>query len=86
MLRSTSQLGSEARATTDIIHMDTTIRTAPTIDRIGLMAITGLTIGAVGTVIITATIVPTTTAIGNRWTQDPEIRPSWLESDFEPVF
>jgi hypothetical protein len=67
-LKYTSQLGSEARATTDITHMDTTIRIAIRItDRIGIMATTGLTIGTVGTVITTATIV-TTTIIGTKVT------------------
>jgi hypothetical protein len=61
-LKFTSLLGSEARAITDITHMDTTIRTAITTDRIGIMAITGL-IGTAGTA-ITATIV--TITIGNK--------------------
>jgi hypothetical protein len=69
MLKSISQLGSEARAL-DTIHMDTTIRTAiPTTDRIGIMA-TALTTGGAGiaitatTVILTAIIV----IIGNQMT------------------
>lgn len=67
-LKYTSQLGSEARATTDITHMDITIRIViPTTDRIVTMAITGLTIGMAGTAIITATIV-TTTIIGTKVT------------------
>jgi hypothetical protein len=54
----TSQLGSAARAITDIIHMGTTIRTAIlTTDRTGIMAIIGLIMGTVGTAITTATIV-----------------------------
>ena len=71
MLKSTSQLGSEARAFTgDTIHMDTTIRTAiPTTDRIGIMA-TGLTTGTAGIVIITTTGIRTvrTVIIGNEMT------------------
>ncbi len=68
MLKSTSQLGSEARATTDTIHMDTTIRTAIRItDRIGIMATTGLTTGTAG-IGITATTVIITTVIGNEVT------------------
>ena len=57
-LKFTSQLGSEALAITDTIHMDTTIRTAiPTTDRTGIMAITGLITGTADTAITTATIV-----------------------------
>ena len=65
-LKFTSQLGSEGRVTTDIIHMDTTIRTAiPTTDHIGITAVTtGLIIGTVGTA-ITATIAIITT-IGTK--------------------
>ena len=66
MLKSTSQLASEARAT-DTIHMDT-IRTAiPITDRIGIMATTGLTTGTAG-IAITATTVITTGIIGNQMT------------------
>jgi hypothetical protein len=66
MLKSISQLGSEARDS-DTIHMDTTIRTAiPTIDRIGIIATTGLIIGAAG-IAITATTVILIVIIGNGW-------------------
>jgi hypothetical protein len=64
-LKFTSQLGSEARATTDITHMDTTIRTVIT-DRIRTMATTGLIMGTAGIAITTDTIVTTTT--GNKVT------------------
>lgn len=63
MLRSTSQLGSEARVTTDTTHMDTTIRTAIPTDRIGTLAIIGLIMGTAG-IAITATIGITPTATG----------------------
>jgi hypothetical protein len=66
MLKSTSQLGSEARAT-DTIHMDTTIRTAIlTTDRIGIMATTGLTTTGTVDIAITATTVILTVIIGNK--------------------
>ena len=66
MLKSISQLGSEARAT-DTIHMDTIIRIAiPITDRIGIMATTGLIIGAAG-IAITATTVILIVIIGNGW-------------------
>jgi hypothetical protein len=72
MLKSTSQLGSEARAfTADTIRMDTLIRTAiPTTGRIGIMAIIGLTTGTAG-IVITATSViriVRTVIIGNEMT------------------
>ena len=69
MLKSTSQLASEARAT-DTIHMDTTIRTAiPTTDRIGIMATTGLTTGTAGIAITATTVLITVIVIiGNEMT------------------
>ena len=69
MLKSISQLGSEARAT-DTIHMDTTIRTAiPTTDRIG-MATTGHIIGGAGIAITATTVILTViiVIIGNQMT------------------
>lgn len=69
MLKSTSRLGSEARAT-DTIRMDTTVRTAiPTTDRIGIMA-TGLTTGGAGIAITATTVILTViiVIIGNQMT------------------
>jgi hypothetical protein len=67
MLKSISQLGSEARAT-DTIHMDTIIRIAiPITDRIGIIATTGLIIGAAGIAITATTVLITVIVIiGNR--------------------
>jgi hypothetical protein len=70
MLKSTSQLGSEARAS-DTIHMDTTIRTAiPTTDRIGIIATTGPTTGTAGIAITATTVILTgiIVIIGNQMT------------------
>ena len=64
-LKCRSQLDSEVRDITDIIHTDTIIRTVIlTTDRIVIMAIIGLTTGTAGTA-ITATIDITTT-IGTK--------------------
>ena len=62
MLKFTSALGSDRATTGDITHTATIIRIAITTGPIGVTLITGLTIGAAGTAIITATMV-TTTAI-----------------------
>lgn len=67
MLKSISQLGSEARAT-DTIHMDTILRIAiPITDRIGIIATTGLIIGAAGIAITATTVLITIIVIiGNQ--------------------
>ena len=64
MLKSTSQLASEARAT-DTIHMDTTIRTAiPTTDHTGIMVTVAPTIGTAATATTVTTEI--TTTIGGK--------------------
>jgi hypothetical protein len=67
-----------------ITHMDTTIRTAIT-DHIRTMATIALTTGTADIATIGATTVPITT-IGTKlmWgSRNP--KPSWLESNLEPV-